>query len=403
MLFVINVLLTLGVGCKGAVAPASAEPSKKTGLSGLKGPAKKTGLSGLKGPAKKTGLSGLKGPAKKTGLEGLRGPDPVKHGEAPPCRKPGKEDLDNKKENLKKLQHVSGKVRGRALDSLRFLLGQDAEVRNAFIRILQSDPAWYMRELAIEELVCLIEREEVSRAFARALKEEKDCHIRGYIPKVFMRLSNEELVSKIAIAPMLAALENDTCAEIRAKVIVALGEIWARWNTSRSEKILRPLIKALNDSHVGVRCEAAEALNRMRNAGKTLPLLSKVKNIKKVELESCSEVRKWVLKSWLYRRAVNDEDVRKVIEDHKQEIKWCYEEHKDSGGKKRGEVRVRIYFDASGQVARTKLISSSMDNHETATCIVQAARRWVFPKHKDTAEGLKYIIFDYPFNVGENK
>jgi len=403
VLAVLITLLSLSVGCRDIITPASAEPSKKTGLYGLKGPKSKTGLYGLKGPKNKDDPELAKrlaeNAAKNANIHGLL----VKRGAPPACRKPRKEDIEKKEENLKKVKHEGWLERGRALDSLRFLLGQDTEVKDAFLRVLKSDPAWYCRELVVNELVCLFKQEEVSKALVQALKKDKLCLIRSALPGIFTRVNSEEIVSKIAIVPMLEALKNDTCAEVRAKVIIALGEIWARWTTARSEKILNPIIKALNDSHVGVRCEAAETLIRMKKTGKNLPTLSKVKNLEAVEKESCSEVRKWVLKEWLYRRAVNDKDVRKVIEDHKAEIRWCYKNNKDDSTKKRGEVRVRIVFSSTGQVVFTKLVGTTVDNSKVEQCIVKAARRWVFPKPKEKAiqEGLKHIMFEYPFKVGE--
>jgi hypothetical protein len=92
------------------------------------------------------------------------------------------------------------------------------------------------------------------------------------------------------------------------------------------------------------------------------------------------------------RGSVDKEIVRRVIRRHLNEVKYCYQQglaQPNLGGR----IVVQFTIAGSGQVLASVMQSSTMSNAYVESCIVQAVKRWEFPK----PEGGGLAIVSYPF------
>ncbi len=91
--------------------------------------------------------------------------------------------------------------------------------------------------------------------------------------------------------------------------------------------------------------------------------------------------------------SLDREIVRRTIRRHINEVKFCYEQelvvHRDLGGR----VTVHFTIAATGQVLAAVLQSSTLGSPRVESCMVQAVRRWEFPR--PVGGGL--VMVSYPF------
>jgi TonB family protein len=89
---------------------------------------------------------------------------------------------------------------------------------------------------------------------------------------------------------------------------------------------------------------------------------------------------------------LDKEIVRRIIRQHLNEVKYCYElqlpRHPDLAGR----ITVQFSIAAEGKVTASLVQASSLNNAAVESCIVQATRRWEFPRRN---AGL--TIVSYPF------
>jgi TonB family protein len=89
---------------------------------------------------------------------------------------------------------------------------------------------------------------------------------------------------------------------------------------------------------------------------------------------------------------LDKEIVRRIIRQHLNEVKYCYElqlpRHPDLAGR----ITVQFTIAAEGKVTASLVQTSSLNNAAVESCIVQATRRWEFPRRN---AGL--TIVSYPF------
>lgn len=93
------------------------------------------------------------------------------------------------------------------------------------------------------------------------------------------------------------------------------------------------------------------------------------------------------------RGALDREIVRRIIRRHINEVKYCYEQELTKKPDLGGRISVQFTIAGSGQVIASVLQSSTMNNARVENCIVQAVRRWEFPK----PDGGGLVIVSYPF------
>lgn len=94
------------------------------------------------------------------------------------------------------------------------------------------------------------------------------------------------------------------------------------------------------------------------------------------------------------RGSLDKEIIRRIIRRHINEVKYCYETELTKKADLSGRVSVQFTIAATGQVIASVLQSSTMGNLRVENCVVQAVRRWEFPKPL----GGGIVIVSYPFN-----
>jgi TonB family protein len=93
------------------------------------------------------------------------------------------------------------------------------------------------------------------------------------------------------------------------------------------------------------------------------------------------------------RGSLDKEIIRRIIRKHMNEVKYCYEQELVKKQDLQGRIAVQFTIAATGQVVTSVLQTSSMANRRVENCVVQAVRRWEFPKPK----GGGIVIVTYPF------
>lgn len=93
------------------------------------------------------------------------------------------------------------------------------------------------------------------------------------------------------------------------------------------------------------------------------------------------------------RGSLDKEIIRRIIRRHINEVKYCYEQELTKRPDLGGRIMVQFTIAATGQVVASVLQNSSMGNAKVENCIVQAVRRWEFPKPL----GGGIVIVSYPF------
>jgi TonB family protein len=93
------------------------------------------------------------------------------------------------------------------------------------------------------------------------------------------------------------------------------------------------------------------------------------------------------------RGSLDKEIIRRIIRRHINEVKYCYEQELTRKADLGGRVSVQFTIAATGQVVASVLQNSTMGNARVENCVVQAVRRWEFPKPL----GGGIVIVTYPF------
>ena len=94
--------------------------------------------------------------------------------------------------------------------------------------------------------------------------------------------------------------------------------------------------------------------------------------------------------------SLDREIIQRVVRRHTSELKFCYEMKLTAQPKLSGRLMVEFTIGPSGQVLAAVLVYSSMANTQVENCVLQAVRRWDFPKPKDG--GLVVIVYPFQFN-----
>jgi hypothetical protein len=93
------------------------------------------------------------------------------------------------------------------------------------------------------------------------------------------------------------------------------------------------------------------------------------------------------------RGSLSKEVIRRVIQRHINEVRFCYEQELNSRPDLSGRVQVKFIISPSGAVQAANVESSTLGAARAETCIAQAVRRWTFP----APDGGGIVIVSYPF------
>lgn len=93
--------------------------------------------------------------------------------------------------------------------------------------------------------------------------------------------------------------------------------------------------------------------------------------------------------------SLDREIIRRVVRQHRREIKFCYEQELQKNKNLEGKVVVKFTISPTGSVAAASVASSTLNNGAVEQCMTSKIRRWVFPEPK----GGGIVIVNYPFNL----
>lgn len=93
--------------------------------------------------------------------------------------------------------------------------------------------------------------------------------------------------------------------------------------------------------------------------------------------------------------SLDKEIIRRVVRQHRREIKYCYESELQKNKELQGRVVVRFTISATGSVVSAVVKESNLKNASVENCMAGKIRRWVFPEPK----GGGIVIVNYPFNL----
>jgi Ca-activated chloride channel family protein len=93
------------------------------------------------------------------------------------------------------------------------------------------------------------------------------------------------------------------------------------------------------------------------------------------------------------RGSLDKEIVRRVVRQHRKQIKYCYEKELQASPKLSGTVVVRFVIDAGGNVTAASIKETTLGDSAVESCLLRVIRRWVFPRPK----GGGVVIVNYPF------
>jgi TonB family protein len=87
--------------------------------------------------------------------------------------------------------------------------------------------------------------------------------------------------------------------------------------------------------------------------------------------------------------------IRRVIRQHINEVRFCYEKGLVDKPDLEGRVNVGFVIKGDGAVGSAKIKNSTLGNQAVESCIASAVERWSFP----APEGCGVVIVSYPFSL----
>jgi len=94
------------------------------------------------------------------------------------------------------------------------------------------------------------------------------------------------------------------------------------------------------------------------------------------------------------RGSLDKEIIRRVVRLHMNEVKYCYDQELVRKPGIEGRLSVQFVISPFGQVVSSVMQSTTMNNLGVEKCVVDAVKRWEFPK--PTGGGIAIVA--YPFN-----
>jgi hypothetical protein len=93
------------------------------------------------------------------------------------------------------------------------------------------------------------------------------------------------------------------------------------------------------------------------------------------------------------RGSLSKEVIRRIIQRHINEVRFCYEQELNSRPDLQGRVSVKFIISPTGAVQTAAVDQSDLGNAKVEQCIAGAVRRWTFP----SPEGGGIVVVSYPF------
>ncbi|MBU1899078.1 TonB family protein [Myxococcota bacterium] len=99
------------------------------------------------------------------------------------------------------------------------------------------------------------------------------------------------------------------------------------------------------------------------------------------------------------RGALDKAVFQRVIRQHRNEYRYCYERALMKQRGLNGKITVKFVITANGDVATAQIPHSTLNSAEVEACIVNRVRRWRFPAPK----GGGVVVVNYPFVFESNQ
>ena len=80
---------------------------------------------------------------------------------------------------------------------------------------------------------------------------------------------------------------------------------------------------------------------------------------------------------------LNPEILRRINRRHANEVKYCYQKELQKKPDLAGAIKVSYTITPTGMVSASSLVSSTMSSPAVERCVVQAIKRWLYPKPGD--------------------
>ena len=93
------------------------------------------------------------------------------------------------------------------------------------------------------------------------------------------------------------------------------------------------------------------------------------------------------------RGSLSREVIRRVIQRHINEVRFCYEQQLNQNPELSGRVSVEFVISPSGAVQSSAIQQSTLGSSPVESCISSAVRRWAFP----APDGGGIVMVTYPF------
>jgi hypothetical protein len=97
------------------------------------------------------------------------------------------------------------------------------------------------------------------------------------------------------------------------------------------------------------------------------------------------------------RGSLSKEVIRRVIRQHINEVRACYEQQLNARPDLQGRVSIKFVVAPTGAVQQAAMESSELHHPKAEQCIAQAVRRWIFP----APENGGLVIVSYPFVLSQ--
>ena len=98
------------------------------------------------------------------------------------------------------------------------------------------------------------------------------------------------------------------------------------------------------------------------------------------------------------RGSLSREVIRRVVQRHLNEVRFCYEQQLAQSPGLAGRSTVSFIIGSTGAVQNASTMSSTLGNRTVDDCIVTAVRRWTFP----APAGGGVVGVNYPFTLSSN-
>jgi hypothetical protein len=102
-----------------------------------------------------------------------------------------------------------------------------------------------------------------------------------------------------------------------------------------------------------------------------------------------------ILSEGRVRGALDKDIIRRIVRRHINEVRYCYEQELVKRPALAGRLSVGFTIAGSGQVIASVMQSSTLAAPGAESCIVNAVKRWEFPR----PEGGGIVIVSYPFQL----